>query len=95
MKFLWEKVKDFVLSSTGEGLSQRFQSLCAGLFPLLLVVGPVFGLDITSEALEGFKGVVLEIIAIGIAVGAVIQHIRGWVRANFNKASNLGRFAGR
>lgn len=95
MQFLLEKVKDFVLSSSGEGLSMRFTSLCAGLFPVLLLVGPLVGLDVTPEALDGLKGIVLEVIAIGVAIGATLQHIKGWARYFLNKEQGLGRFSGR
>ena len=87
-----ETIKNFVLSSTGEGLSLRFQSLCAGLFPLLLALSPVLGLGLTSEDLEGFKLLVLEVLATAITLAATIQHIRGWIRHNFYKEANLGRF---
>ena len=87
-----ETIKNFVLSSTGEGLSLRFQSLCAGLFPLLLALSPVLGLGLTSEDLEGFKLLVLEVLATAMTLAATVQHINGWLRHNFYKKAELGRF---
>ena len=62
-----ETIKNFVLSSTGEGLSLRFQSLCAGLFPLLLALLVKLSV-MTPQTLKNYRRVAYALMVSSVAL---------------------------
>ena len=83
---------DFLKSSDGSGkLSSRANSLLLGALPVILLIAPLFGFEITNGE-EGIKSIVAVIATIELAV-SLIWHFHGWVQRNFRKANKLGSFA--
>ena len=88
-----DKVKDFVLSSSGEGFSLRLKSMLLGLSSLALVVLPLLGLEVTPESWGELVDLVSKIAGAVVAIVSGLLHMRGWADRNFRKDLNLGRYA--
>lgn len=81
-------------SSDGSGkLSARANSFLLGILPIVVLIAPLLGFNIT----EGEEGValVVKLIAAVEGVAAVIWHIKGWADRSFRKVNRLGVFSGK
>ena len=89
---MFKKLPDFLTSSAGDGkLSARVNSLLLGLLPVIILIAPMFGWQITNGE-EGVKLLVSSIAAIEGLI-AIVWQIRGWAERNFRKQNKLGKFA--
>ena len=83
---------NWLLSTAGDGrLSARVNSLLLGILPVILLIAPMFGFEITNSE-EGVKSVVAFVAAVELVIAAVWQ-IRGWAQRSFRKTNSLGKFA--
>lgn len=89
MQNILAKLKNAILSSTGEGISLRIKSLS---FLIISVFG-FWGIVVNADQVGEFADQIGTIItAISAAVSGTI-HLYAWARANFYKANSLGKFA--
>ena len=44
------KITHWYTSSTGEGVSRTFKGFAHGIIPLILIIGPSFGFNVTPDA---------------------------------------------
>ena len=83
----------FLQSSDGSGsLSLRVKTFLIGIVPLILVVSRLAGHSLTGSDVNAGIDIVATIIEAGIALIAAVYHGIGWIRANFNKKNQLGKF---
>lgn len=86
-------IKDFVLSSTGEGLSARLKSGLAMVASVAVLAGPLIGLHITPESWGEVSDLAVNLVA-SLSTGvSLVIHIFAWVRRNQLKQAGLGRYA--
>ena len=84
---------NWLVSSTGEGLSLRVKSFLVGVLPTVLVVSKLIGHPILETDANTTIDLTVTLIEAGVAFLAAIYHAVGWVRARFYKKNNLGKFA--
>lgn len=87
------KIPNFLLSSTGEGLAKRWETVFAGAIPVILIASKIFGWNIVEVDLNELNGQIVIAISSFVAIWKAIEHIAGWVRARFYKQNSLGKFA--
>ena len=90
-----QKIEDFVLSSSGQGLSLRLKSLLTGITSLAVLVAPLLGLDLTPESWGAGADLAEKVVGALVLAASGLFQFKGWVRARFNKENKLGRFANR
>lgn len=84
-----ERIKDFVLSSTGEGISLRLKAATG----LIVMLAGFLGFVVDTDELNAMFDLVGTIFT---AVGALISagmYVNGHWRKLFYKANKLGRYA--
>jgi len=80
---------NWLLSSTGEGLSKRAVSALT----FIVAVAGFFGIQITGLDIEGAGKIVGEAFAVITGAISLYQHINGWARAIRFKRLGVGKFA--
>lgn len=87
------QLPNWLLSSTGEGLSKRWEAIFAGAVPVILIASKLFGWNIVETDLNDLNGQIVVIISSLVAVWKAIDFVQGWIRAQFNKENHLGKFS--
>ena len=87
------KLPSWLTSSTGEGLSKRWESIFSGIVPIILVLSPLFGWGVVEADLSELNGQIVAGIAGIVAVWKSISFVQGWIRAKFYKKNGLGKFS--
>ena len=83
---------DFLKSSSADGkISERAKSFLFAILPIVLVVAPLFGFEITKPE-EGISSIVAVIASVELVLAAV-WHAKGWIDRNFRRKNKLGAFA--
>lgn len=88
-----DKVKDFVLSSSGEGFSLRLKSLLSGATSLVVAIAPLLGWDLTPDSWGEGVDIFVALVGAALTLVAGLFHMRGWADRNWRKDGNLGRYA--
>jgi hypothetical protein len=84
-----QAIKNFFLSSTGEGLSLRLKSLTT----LIVFAGGLLGFVVNTDQLNGlFDVLALSVTAIGTLISAA-TYARAHARMIFYRENKLGRFS--
>jgi len=87
------KIPKFLLSSTGEGIAARWETLFTGIIPVILIASKVLGWNIVEVDLTELDGQIVIAISSLVAVWKAVAHIQGWIRNHFYKVNKLGKFA--
>ena len=83
------KIPSFLLSSSGVGLAMRVKAVAGLIVSVLALVGVSTSEDAVNSLADQVE---LALGAVGTLVSVVFA-VKGQLRANFNRANKLGKFA--
>ena len=74
-------------------MALRWKSFFAGVIPVAVLIGKLFGYDFTPEALNELNEIFVNVILGLWAAVAGVAQINGWANRNFRKQHRIGAFA--
>jgi hypothetical protein len=84
---------NWLLSSTGEGISLRVKSFLVGILPTVLVIATLLGHPVGQEDANAWVSIIVNVLEAAIALIAICFHAIGWIRARYYKKHDMGKFA--
>ena len=84
-------MKNFFLSSTGEGLARRWKGIFSGVVPVVALLAPLLGVELPD--LSELGDLVEKLILSGWAAASAGIALSGWIRQIRFKQQKLGRYS--